>query len=104
MQTQCYVADSPRLGPRKILICGEVTRAAMSNHLHAAYSPGAQADFGSALTLEFRWMDEDMREPESVTGEYVAMLYDPGEPDNFDHYVAERICVRKAAFWERLFN
>jgi hypothetical protein len=75
VKTACFVADSPRLGRRKIRITGNASRQDMLEHLRAAYKEGAAEDYGAGF----------MMKPETdncteMAGEYFGLFLEQSNP------------------------
>ncbi len=100
MKTACFVADSPRLGRRKIIITGAASRPIMREHLRAAYTGGAAADYGAGFMM--KPTVDNPCEAAELAGEYVGLFFDQTSPHDGERQIAERIQVRRAAFWERI--
>ena len=97
MKTACFVADSPRLGRRKIRITGNASRQDMREQLRAAYKEGAPADKGAGFM-----MTPTADNCTELAGEYIGLFFDQSNPSDCERQIAERIQVRRAAFWERI--
>ena len=100
MKTACFVADSPRLGRRKIRITGNASRQDMREHLREAYKEGAAADYGAGFMM--KPTADNPGQAAELAGEYVGLFFDQAAPHDGERQIAERIQVRRAAFWERI--
>ena len=97
MKTACFVADSPRLGRRKIRITGNASRQDMREHLRTAYKEGAAADYCAGFMMK-----PTADNSAELAGEYIGLFFDQSAPHDCERQIAERIQVRKAALWERI--
>ena len=97
VKTACFVADSPRLGRRKIRITGNASRQDMREHLRAAYKEGAAADYGAGFMMK-----PTADNCTELAGEYIGLFFDQSNPHDCERQIAERIQIRRAAFWERI--
>lgn len=100
MKAACFVAQSPRLGRRKIIITGAASRPIMREHLRAAYMGGAASDYGAGFMM--KPATDNPGEAAELAGEYIGMFFDQTAPHDGERQIAERIQVRRAAFWERI--
>jgi hypothetical protein len=98
VKTACFVAQSDRLGKRKIIIAGNSTRQVMREHLRIAYIGATDNCCLQPPTLP----TEEKPRDGSLTGEYIFRLVGIDETNTPDRGVTERIHVRRAAFWERI--
>ena len=97
MKTACFVAESPRLGRRKIRITGNASRQDMREHLRAAYKEGAAADYGAGFIMK-----PTADNCTELAGEYIGLFFDQSNPHDCERQIAERIQIRHAALWERI--
>ena len=97
MKTPCFVAESPRLGRRKIRITGNASRQDMREHLRAAYKEGAAADYGAGFIMK-----PTADNCTELAGEYIGLFFDQSNPHDCERQIAERIQIRRAALWERI--
>lgn len=97
VKTACFVADSPRLGRRKIRITGNASRQDIGELLRSAYNEGAAVDYGAGFMM--KPADDNCTE---LAGEYIGIFFDKSNPTDCERQISERIQVRHAAFWERL--
>lgn len=102
MKATCFVSDSPRLGRRKILINGAASRDIMRAHLHAAYIGGAAENYGAGFLMRQTDNALDKEKSFELGGEYIGIFFDQDAPQDCERQIAERINVRRAAFWERI--
>ncbi|MCP1680692.1 hypothetical protein [Kerstersia gyiorum] len=93
----CFIAQSPRLGRRKIKVQGQPQRSIMRLHICASYSQGAADKYGAGFRMK-----SDNAESNNVAGEYIGLFFSLDSPDDAERQIAERIQVRPAHFWERL--
>lgn len=100
MKTACYVANAPRLGRRKITVAGEISHQIMGEHLRAAYMGSAAADYGAGFMM--KPAADNPGEAAELAGEYIGLFFDLAAPHDGERQIAERIQVRRAAFWERI--
>ena len=97
MKTACFIAQSPRLGRRKINIHGQPMREIMHLHLCACYTQGAADEYGAGFRMKSSSVESD-----NVSGEYIGLFFSLDAPNDSERQIAERIQVRPAKFWERI--
>jgi hypothetical protein len=72
----------------------------MREHLRAAYMGGAAADYGAGFMM--KPAADNPGKAAELAGEYVGLFFDQTAPHDCERQIAERIQVRRAAFWERI--
>lgn len=102
VKTACFVAKSPRLGNRKITITGQASREIMREHLRAAYMGGAASGYGVGFMMKPAANNPNEAAAAELAGEYIGLFFDQSAPHDAERQIAERIQVRRAAFWERI--
>ena len=69
----------------------------MREHLLTAYKAGAAADYGAGFMMK-----PTADYCTELAGEYIGLFFDQSNPSDCERQIAERIQVRRAAFWERI--
>ena len=74
----------------------------MREHLRAAYMGGAASDYGAGFMMKPAADNPGETTPAELAGEYIGLFFDQSAPNDGERQIAERIQVRRAAFWERI--